>query len=168
MPADIIETHPHLPFIPTNATVLILGSFPGRHHLQADAKTEWFYGAPRNQFWQIMRGVYNEALLTPGDKKNCFEKHAIAITAIFLKIRRKENNNADSSIEVVEYNDKVLGHIFNNYDFKTVFFTSHFVEKEFKKLFPAIKNTETLPSPSPRYAKMSLSEKIIHYKNKLP
>jgi hypoxanthine-DNA glycosylase len=163
-----IEIHPHKPFVPPNARVLILGSFPGKNHATPLSVDEWFYASKRNQFWNIMRGVYNEELITTEDKKNLFAKHRIAIADVFLKIRRKENNNQDSNLEIVAYNDKALKKILNENKFDAIFFTSKLVEKHFLNLFPSIKNGECLPSPSPRYARMSLEEKINVYKKKLP
>lgn len=163
-----IETHPHPLFVPDSATVLILGSFPGQNNVMVDGKDEWFYASKRNQFWSILRGVYNEELLTTKEKQSCFEKHGIAMGDIFLKIRRKENTNSDSDIEVVEYNDKAIQKVLGSCSFNHIFFTSKLVEKEFLKCFPNVKSGECLPSPSPRYAKMNLSAKIEYYKKKLP
>ncbi len=166
-----IEIHPHKPFVPANPKVLILGSFPGKDHSVSSGsskKEEWFYASKRNQFWNIMRGVYNEELLTTTEKRRLFEKHGIAIGDVLLKIRRKENNNLDTNLEIIEYNDKALDKLLKQNKFDAIFFTSKFVEKHFIKLFPQIKNAECLPSPSPRYARMSLKEKIDYYKNKLP
>ena len=163
-----IEIHPHKPFIPSNAKALILGSFPGKDHATSQSVNEWFYASRRNQFWNIMRGVYNEELVSTEDKKGLFAKHGIAIADVFLKIRRKENNNQDSNLEIVAYNDKALHKILKENKFDSIFFTSKLVEKHFLKLFPSIKNGECLPSPSPRYAKMSLGEKIDVYRKKLP
>ena len=163
-----IEIHPHKPFVPPNAKVLILGSFPGKNHATSLLANEWFYASKRNQFWNIMRGVYNQELMATDDKKKLFSKHGIAIADVLLKIRRKENNNQDSNLEIVAYNDKALKKILAENKFESVYFTSKFVEIHFRKLFPAIKNGECLPSPSPRYAKLSLQEKIKAYRKKLP
>jgi len=163
-----IEIHPHKPFVPSNATVLILGSFPGKDHTGPSSENEWFYASRRNQFWNIMRGVYNEPLISIEEKKNLFTKHGIAIADVFLKIRRTENNNQDSNLEIVAYNDKALNKILKENKFDSIFFTSKLVEKHFLKLFPPVKNGECLPSPSPRYARMSLGEKIDFYRKKLP
>ena len=163
-----IEIHPHKPFIPSNAKALILGSFPGKDHAGPLSVNEWFYASRRNQFWNIMRGVYNEELVSTEDKKGLFAKHGIAIADVFLKIRRKENNNQDSNLEIVAYNDKALSEILKENKFDSIFFTSKLVEKHFLKLFPSIKNGECLPSPSPRYARMSLAGKIDVYRKKLP
>ncbi len=163
-----IETHPHKLFVPPNATVLILGTFPGKDNVQVEGQDEWFYSSKRNQFWTIIRGVYNEELSTIAQKKELFTRKRIAIGDIFLKIKRKENNNSDTSLEVIEYNDKEIEKVLKENFIDNVFTTSQFVAKEFKKLFPTFKNIEALPSPSPRYARMSLEEKISNYEDKLP
>ena len=163
-----IETHPFKAFIPENVTVIIVGSFPGKevtHKILSEE--EWFYGSKRNQLWKIISGVYLTDLQTSTEKQNLFKKHGIGMVDIFLKVKRKEDNNMDSNLEVIEYNDKAIKSILKNQSIKKIFFTSKFVEKEFMKLFPEIKIGECLPSPSPRYARMSMAEKIIYYKLKL-
>lgn len=163
-----IETHPHKLFVPPNATVLILGTFPGKNNVQVAGQDEWFYSSKRNQFWTILRGVYGEALETTGQKKDLFTRKGIAIGDIFLKIRRKENNNSDTSLEIIEYNDQEIEKALQENHFQSIYTTSQFVKKEFKKLFPDFKDIEALPSPSPRFARMSLEDKIALYKKKLP
>ena len=164
-----IETHPFEPFIPDNATTLILGSFPGREQTQTNPDSDqWFYGAKRNQFWKIISVVYDKDLLSKTDKQELFKKFGIGITDILLKVRRKNNSNLDDNLEIIEYNDKVLKNILANSKIKSIFFTSKYVQTHFQKLFPEIKNAEYLPSPSPRYARMTKVEKINYYKSKLP
>lgn len=164
-----IETHPFKPFVPPNATVLIVGSFPGRDITQKTIDNDiWFYGTKRNQFWDIISSVYDVELKTTKDKKELFTKAGIAIGDIFLSVKRKGENNSDTSLEVIAYNDKAIRKILANISFKSIFFTSKFVEKYFLKIFPGIKNGESLPSPSPRYARMSKQDKVGYYKLKLP
>lgn len=164
-----IETHPFEPFVPQNATTLILGSFPGREQTQSQPdENQWFYGAKRNQFWKIISSVYDVQLSSKNDKQRLFEKHGIGITDIFLKIRRKDNSNLDSNLEIVEDNNKLIAEIIKNPKIKSIFFTSKFVETTFLKSFPEVAIAEYLPSPSPRYARMTMEEKIRHYKSKLP
>lgn len=164
-----IEIHPFAAFIPQKATVLIIGTFPGREQTQADTEEEgWFYGAKRNQFWKIISAVYNTELLTKADKQNLFIKQGIGITDILLKVRRKNKNNLDENLEIIEYNDKVIKEILRKQNIITILFTSKYVGKLFSKLFPDIKDFEFLPSPSPRYARMTLAEKVKFYKEKLP
>lgn len=164
-----IETHPFKAFIPENVTAIIVGSFPGRevtHRVLSE--DEWFYGSKRNQLWKIISGVYGTELQTRNEKQSLFKKHGIGMVDIFLKVKRKEDNNMDSNLEVIEFNDKAIKSILKNHNIKKIFFTSKFVEKSFMKLFPDIKIGECLPSPSPRYARMSVAEKINYYKSKLP
>jgi hypoxanthine-DNA glycosylase len=164
-----IETHPFEPFIPLHATVLIVGSFPGKAQSRdTDAANQWFYGAKRNQFWTILSAVYDTELKTAKAKQQLFSDKGIGITDIFLKVRRKENSNLDTNLEVIEYNDKAIRAILEAQQFAAVFFTSRFVEKHFMKLFPATVNASSLPSPSPRYARMTKADKIAAYKEKLP
>jgi hypoxanthine-DNA glycosylase len=164
-----IETHPFKAFIPENVIAIIVGSFPGRevtHRILSE--DEWFYGSKRNQFWKIISGAYETDLPTKMQKENLFKKHGIGIVDIFLKVKRKADNNMDSNLEIVELNDKAIKIVLQNPNIKSIFFTSKFVEKAFMKMFPETTIGECLPSPSPRYARMSLQEKINYYKLKLP
>ncbi len=164
-----VETHPFKAFIPENVTTIIVGSFPGREVThKVLTEDEWFYGSKRNQFWKIISGVYETELINRKQKQNLFAKHGIGIVDIFLRIKRKGDNNMDSNLEVIEFNDKAIRIILQNPNIKSIFFTSKFVEKEFMKMFPEAKVGECLPSPSPRYARMSLQGKINDYKKKLP
>jgi hypoxanthine-DNA glycosylase len=166
---DEIETHPFKAFVPAKATVLIVGSFPGRDITHKKlSEDEWFYGTKRNQFWKIISGVYQTELTTKAEKQKLFEKYGIAIVDIFLRIKRKGNNNTDSNLEIIEYNDTAIEKILENKNIEKIFFTSQFVGKSFLNRFPGVKTGESLPSPSPRYARMSLLEKIEYYKLKLP
>jgi hypoxanthine-DNA glycosylase len=164
-----IENHPFEPFIPDNATVLIVGSFPGREQTQGNNDAEqWFYGAKRNQFWKILSEVYQTDLLYKAEKQHLFNKYGIGITDILFKVRRKNNSNLDDNLEIVEYNDKAIREIISESNIRSIYYTSKFVGKHFSKLFPEIMNVEYLPSPSPRYARMSKTDKINYYKTKLP
>jgi hypoxanthine-DNA glycosylase len=164
-----IEVHPFKAFIPSNATVIIIGSFPGKDITQKPLKDdEWFYGTKRNQFWKIISGVYQIELNTKSEKQNLFSKHGIGIVDLFLRIKRKGNNNTDTNLEIVEYNEKAIEKILQNKNITTIFFTSKFVEKKFMQIFPDVRNGKCLPSPSPRFARMSLTKKIENYKLNLP
>ncbi|MEP7079492.1 MAG: hypothetical protein ABI784_02135, partial [Ginsengibacter sp.] len=151
---DTIEIHPHKFFVPSNAQVIIIGSFPGRGHA-TESDSEWFYESKRNQFWKIISAVYQRELYDVTQKKNLFTEKGIAIGDLFYKVKRTKNNNSDSSLQVIEYNDKALSKIFKTKKFQNIFFTSKFIEKEFKKLFPVMENIASLPSPSPRVATIS-------------
>ena len=166
---QIIETHPFKPFIPKGAKYLIVGSFPGKGQTEKIiSETDWFYGAKRNTFWKIMEEVYRTELKTTSAKQNIFTSLKMGIADIILKAVRTANTNSDDNLHVLEYNEKAIQQILASHKIETVFFTSQFVYKIFKRLFPGFQNTIALPSPSPRYARMSLKEKTEVYKKSLP
>ena len=87
-PADGIDKHPYEPFVPSNASILILGSFPGIDQTRRANKTdEWYYSAKRNQLWKILEAVYSVQLKSVADKMTLFNDLGIAITDIILKAK---------------------------------------------------------------------------------
>jgi len=168
MPQIIIESHPFEAFIPKNMKCLIVGSFPGREQTQTKLdETHWFYGAPRNQLWKILQIVYKKELRNRQDKQQLFEEAGIGMTDVIKSCVRKAGTNLDENLEIKEYNTDVIETILEEHQPK-VLFTSRFVEKEFKKLFPGYKNIDVLPSPSPRYFKLTIEDKAKIYLDKLP
>jgi G:T/U mismatch-specific DNA glycosylase len=115
-----------------------------------------------------MEEVYQTGLSTTSAKQKLFTSLKMGIADIILKAVRKQNTNSDDNLQVIEYNDKAIAKILKANKIETIFFTSQFVYKIFKKLFPDFTNMAVLPSPSPRYARMSLKEKIEVYKKLLP
>jgi hypoxanthine-DNA glycosylase len=143
-----IETHPFDPFIPENATTLIVGSFPGMEQIiNKDNPEEWFYSAADNLFWVILSEAFQTELKTVKQKKDFFGAKGIAITDIFTKVLRKEKSNLDKFLTQMEYNKKIKS-IIDDSKIKKLFFTSKFVEKHFLKEFPQITFGVSLPSPS--------------------
>lgn len=164
----VIETHPFEAFIPKNIKCLIVGSFPGKEQTKTEpGKTHWFYGAPRNQLWRILELVYKKELKDRKDKQRLFEQAGIGMTDVIRSCIRKEGTNLDENLEIKEYNKEVIEKILKQHQPK-VLFTSRFVEREFKKLFPDYSNSDILPSPSPRYFKLRIEDKAKIYKGKLP
>src|SRR3972149_9293812 len=157
------ETHPFGNFVPKNSKYLILGSFTGKI---TDPSYDWFYSNKRNQFWPILRQVYNLKLETKEEKQQLYKKLQIAITDIILSCDRKKGTNSDTNLTNITFNTKAIKKILNDNKIEKIFFSSKFVEKLFKKKFPDFTSLYpysyfyTLPSPSPRYAKLSLSDKI--------
>lgn len=163
-----IETHPFEAFVPEHIQCLIVGSFPGKEQTGiALNDTHWFYGAPRNQLWKILEIVYQRELRNRKEKQQLFEEAGIGMTDVIRSCVRTEGTNLDENLEIKEYNKDVIEKILKKHQPK-VLFTSRFVEKEFKKLFPDYKNIDILPSPSPRYFKLRIEDKARIYQEKLP
>jgi hypoxanthine-DNA glycosylase len=168
MPEPVIETHPFEAFAPRNMKCLIVGSFPGKEQTRCEPDdTHWFYGAPRNQLWKILELVYGRELKNRQQKQKLFQEAGIGITDVIKSCIRKSGTNLDENLEIKEYNRGVIKNILNRYHPK-VLFTSRFVEREFRRMFPEYDNTDLLPSPSPRYFKLRIEDKAKIYKEKLP
>ena len=163
-----VETHPFEPFVPPKMKVLIVGSFPGKEHTRGGLdENAWFYGAPLNQLWRILQKVYSRELKTREAKQKLFKEAGIGITDIFRAVIRREGSNLDDNLQIVEYNWDKIDTILKKHT-PQVLCTSRFVEKEFKKMFPAYPAVDVLPSPSPRYFKLTVEQKAEIYKMKLP
>ena len=110
-----IEQHPLKPFLPENARVLMLGSFP-------PPKERWcmdfFYPNPQNDMWRIMGPVFfgdKEHFVELGAKGKAVFKHkeivafceekGIAIFDTAQAVIRKQGNAADEHLEIVEQTD---------------------------------------------------------------
>lgn len=105
-----IERHPLLPFLPTNAELLMLGSFPPPKERWC---MEFFYPNPQNDMWRIMGQIFF------GDKTyfevqkvfNCdeivsfCETKGIAIFDTAQAVIRLQGNAADEHLEIVEPTD---------------------------------------------------------------
>ncbi|MBR3565576.1 MAG: uracil-DNA glycosylase family protein [Paludibacteraceae bacterium] len=118
-----IERHPLQPFLPQNAQILMLGSFP-------PPKERWcmdfFYPNPQNDMWRIIglaffgdkehfveQGAKTAALKEQGAKSGfryeeivafCQEK-GIAIFDTAQAVIRLQGNAADEHLEIVEQTD---------------------------------------------------------------
>lgn len=166
---QLVESHPFEAFVPRGIEYLLVGSFPGREHTQSPVPDgQWFYGARRNQFWKILEMVYGRQLTNRAQKEALFTELHMGITDVIRRAVRLRNTNLDQNLDIIEYNHDRIEAILEKKTLKKVFFTSRFVEKVFKKEFPDYSHTEVLPSPSPRYATLSLAQKAAIYKEKLP
>lgn len=105
----IIETHPWEPFIPENARVLIMGTFPpGPHRWSMD----FYYPNRTNDFWYMMGLIFNgdrNALLYPGEKnfnldaiKELLNKKGIALNDTGYRVCRLKGNASDKFLEILE------------------------------------------------------------------
>ncbi len=168
----MIETHPFKPFVPKHTKYLLLGSFTGK--MTPSNNYDWFYGTKRNQFWKIFEGVYSLSLPDKESKIKLFSNLSLAITDVIYQCERKKGSNLDNNLVNIVYNTYAISNILKNYRIRKIFLSSRFVEKIFRKIFKTFvtQNCEielvTLPSPSPRYAKLSLHDKIEIYKRFLP
>ncbi len=157
-----METHPFGSFVPDNTKYLLVGSFTCKE------AHGWFYGTKRNQFWPILRSVYNLPLDSTSAKQDLFIKLGMAITDIIYQCERSKGTNLDSNLINIVWNIPGIQKIFSQNKIEKIYFSSRFVEIKFKRFFSTKAELITLPSPSPRYAKLSLPQKTEVCRQLLP
>lgn len=166
------EIHPFPDFVPPGIKHLLLGSFIARDGL-SNPNYDWYYSNGRNQFWKIIEQVYDVVLLDKATKQELFASLKIGIADLIRECDRVANNSMDTSLQNKIYNQGIM-EIFSSHKLQTVYFTSQFVEKEFRMAFPELVagypevKLVRLPSPSPRYATISLVQKAGLYIKSLP
>lgn len=107
--AGDIETHPWEPFIPDNARVLLMGTFPpGEHRWSMD----FYYPNRTNDFWYMMGLMFfndryalydkEKRLFRLDDIKQLLTEKGIAMNDTCHKIRRLKGNASDKFLEVIE------------------------------------------------------------------
>ena len=108
----MIEEHSLEPFLPSNATLLMLGSFPPQRKRWS---MDFFYPNLQNDMWRIFGLLFfhdKEHFLLPG--KKAFHKEAlvefltdkgIALYDTATSVRRLQDNASDKFLEVIEPTD---------------------------------------------------------------
>ena len=114
MPSQLlpIESHPLEPFLPTNARLLMLGSFPPQKKRWS---MDFFYPNLQNDMWRIFGLIYfndKDHFLFP--HKKAFNKDylvefltrkGIALYDTATSVRRLQDNASDKFLEVIEPTD---------------------------------------------------------------
>lgn len=107
-----IEEHPLEPFLPANAVLLMLGSFPPQKKRWS---MDFFYPNLQNDIWRIVGLIFfqdKEHFLNP--EKKVFDKDriieflndkGIALYDTASAIRRLQDNASDKFLEVIEQTD---------------------------------------------------------------
>ncbi|KGQ63572.1 MULTISPECIES: DNA glycosylase [Gallibacterium] len=109
MTAQNIETHPLQPFLPPNATMLMLGSFPPP---KARWKMNFYYPNFQNDMWRIYGTVFfnNKEYFLNSDKtafnqekiERFLRAKGIAVFDSGYKIFRQQGNASDKFLQIIE------------------------------------------------------------------
>lgn len=109
---SLFEVHPLEPFMPENARVLLLGSFPPPHERWS---MEFFYPNFQNDMWRIMGLLFygdKEHFVVPGQK--CFDydrvvdfcrRKGIALYDAAYMVKRLRGNASDNFLKIIEPTD---------------------------------------------------------------
>ncbi len=106
----LLESHPLQPFLPSNAKVLMLGSFPPQ---QKRWSMDFFYPNYQNDMWRIMGLLFfADRNIFIDSKSKSFHKdaiiHFLQETGIALYdtaeiVRRLRDNASDNFLEIVQH-----------------------------------------------------------------
>ncbi len=112
MNAIAIERHPLQPFLPPNARLLMLGSFPPPRRRWC---MDFFYPNRSNMMWEIFGSVFygdSQRLVDAANKtfrmediKALLTERGIAIYDTACAVRRLSGNASDKDLEIVEKTD---------------------------------------------------------------
>ena len=108
----MFEEHPLEPFLPSNATLLMLGSFPPQKKRWS---MDFFYPNLQNDMWRIFGFLFfndKDHFLLPGKKAfnkdylvEFLKEKGIALYDTATAIRRLQDNASDKFLEVIEPTD---------------------------------------------------------------
>lgn len=104
-----LETHPWPPFVPDNARVMFLGTFPPKSNRWS---MDFFYPNPINDFWRVMGTIFfgdPQALWYAPQKrfnlpaiKQLLCREGIAMGDTASAVRRLRGNASDKFLEIVD------------------------------------------------------------------
>lgn len=104
-----IETHPWPPFIPRDARVLVMGTFPPQPKRWS---MDFYYPNRTNDFWYMMGLIFHgdrSALLRPGTRdfdldriKDLLDSKGIALHDTGQCVRRLKGNASDKYLDIVK------------------------------------------------------------------
>jgi hypoxanthine-DNA glycosylase len=148
-------THPIPPVYDKDSRILILGSFPSVKSREA----MFFYGHPRNRFWQVVASVFGEDVpMTVPDRKAFLLRNHIAAWDVIASCRIK--GSSDASITDVTPND--LRPILETARIGRIYVNGKTAEKMFLRYTEPLigEKCVCLPSTSPANAAWNI-EKLV-------
>ena len=111
-----------------NPKILILGSLPSD---QSIARQE-YYGNPRNLFWKVMAGVFDDPVPEPfSQKKEDLFRHDVALWDVLASAERE--GSLDANIREMAYND-IAGFLKERPSIKVIALNGGKASKAFQKM----------------------------------
>lgn len=158
-----VETHPLSPYLPANAQILMLGSFPPQKHRWS---MDFFYPNFINDMWRIMGIVFfnNKEIFVDKAHKSfkqneievfCNDK-GIALFDTASSIRRLKDNASDKFLEVVESTD-IIGLLKQIPECRAIVTTGEKASDTLSALF------DVKPPKIGEYATVNFNERILRF-----
>lgn len=164
---------PHIQSFPpiedATASILILGSMPGKESLRAGQ----YYAHPRNAFWTIMGDLIGAEPALPYEARTRILKSAgIALWDVLASCTRHSSMDADIDADSMCANDFVsfflkhpgITHVFFNGSMAEQCFHRHVLPLLEPILGQRSLHYQRLPSTSPAHASMSYRQKLKAWK----
>lgn len=136
--------HPYTPYIPKNATKLVIGSFPpSRFCFQKGELNEkdvrFYYGSYKNHFWKLLDEATGEKLTFDNteasvqERKDLLDKLEIGITDLIEICIREGGKSDDKSLQVIKY--KPIAKLLAKHSkIDTLICTSTFVKEKLRQI----------------------------------
>ncbi|OGA17744.1 MAG: DNA-deoxyinosine glycosylase [Betaproteobacteria bacterium RIFCSPLOWO2_02_FULL_63_19] len=163
-----VHVHSFAPLAAPNATLVILGSMPGRASLLANQ----YYAHPRNAFWPIMGALFGAGADIPYARRVRMLKHAgVAVWDVLASCTRGSSLDSDIDEESIVPND--FASFFRSHPrIRRVFFNGTKAEASFRRyvvdgLGETTLRFERLPSTSPANASWSQARKVKAWRSAL-
>lgn len=144
--------HPIAPFYDAGSRILILGSFPS----QKSREQGFYYGHPRNRFWQVTAAVLGCAVPeTIAEKQAFLRQNGVALWDVIASCDIE--GSADASIQNVVPND--VAALLSRAPIQMIFLNGKTAEKYYNRYLKETvgKEAVTLPSTSPANAAWDVS-----------
>lgn len=148
------QVHTIKAFIPKDARILMLGSFPS----PKSRETGFFYGHPQNRFWKVLAAVFNVPVPeTIEEKKAMLQMHHIALWDVLASCRIE--GASDSSIKNAVPNN--IADAVKGTDIRAVFTTGQKAGALYKRYCMEKTNLPLFVLPSTSPANRTITENDI-------
>jgi hypoxanthine-DNA glycosylase len=135
----MINRHPFEPFIPKNATKLIIGTIPPPRFCLpnqnlSENDVNFYYGSADNHFWCLIGKIFKIDFVKENtseavkQRKSFLKKHDMGITDIIDSCKRKNNSASDNKLKDIEYKN-IKSLLSKNKNIKTLIYTSERVKR---------------------------------------
>lgn len=140
----MFSKHPYEPFIPQNATKLIIGTMPPyrfciKPQNLFDNDVNFYYGSKDNCFWKLLSEITGTKLTFKNSqeainqRKTLLKNLNIGITDIVEKCIHKNEKSDDASLEEI-INKPIRELLLQNPNIDTLIYTSAFVIKQINQI----------------------------------
>ncbi len=168
---SVKDIHPFDPFIPVNASKLIIGSIPPHRFCInsnpvkniSEKDVMFYYGSCRNHFWKLVGEACGICFLMKNSegavsqRKTFLTEKKTGITDIIYSCRRRNNSSSDTDLFDITYTD-ISTLLETNPQIQQLIYTSGFIKTCMNR---ALNSHHETVDVSSRYYKLIIKERIF-------